>query len=568
MPTGIQLSSGVVVGSPKPIDAKYGPYDTTALALADLSSGLRYQGLTVGIKSGNSVVEYWFKDGVDNSHFVEKVVAASISEVTGLETALGQKESRISFDIGGTTNANSVVNAGRNQIITFNSYNFSQNRKVTLPRSNDGAQPGDTLTFTHNAQFHAGGPWSVVLRQYEVVAPQGSPQYGTGFTDLITLADGETVELVAVGGGSTPVTWSIKNPSKHTHPASAISDSTAAGRALLLAANAQAQRDALDILVSVANFAALPTTGVAVSQGGSVYVTSDNGKVYVWNGTSYSEISPNVQANWNANSGDAQILNKPSSFPPSAHNHDDLYFNAAVPWTANHTLVDGTRYLAGDVVHSGGRIYRAKFDNESIPVTDPVYWQDLGPGNRLNIDGRDIANIPKADWNATSGDAEILNKPNVLTKTEFGELDPAFASTKFQWATIVWDTVNGWSLIQYYPPVENVPYQIIAACSNESSPLTTGQKLVFTNFFEWEFSTFRASVTEAPTGSSLIVHLRQGTNNLATVTIAAGTTHASSIDSMTIFGDQPIALNIFVQQVGGSFAGKGLKVYLEGTRPL
>jgi hypothetical protein len=77
----------------------------------------------------------------------------------------------------------------------------------------------------------------------------------------------------------------------HTHAASDISDSTSAGRNLLLAANAQAQRDALDIFVSVANFAALPTTGVTVSQGGSVYVTSDNGKVYVWNGTAYSEIA-------------------------------------------------------------------------------------------------------------------------------------------------------------------------------------------------------------------------------------------------------------------------------------
>ena len=67
---------------------------------------------------------------------------------------------------------------------------------------------------------------------------------------------------------------------------------------------------------------------------------------------------------------------------------------AAVDWTANHTLVDGTRYLVNDVVHSSGNIYRAQFENESIPVTDGVYWESLGAGYRLNIDGRDIANIP------------------------------------------------------------------------------------------------------------------------------------------------------------------------------
>lgn len=396
MPSGIELSSGVVVGSPKSLDAKYGPYDTVALALADLTSSLRYQGLTVGIKSGGSIVEYWFKDGTADANFVEKVVAANwdtllnkpstfapsshthpisevtnlqtildgkqpsgnyatlesgkvpasqlpsyvddvlefssqatlpatgetgkiyvaldtnkiyrwsgstyveissgttgttdwnaltnkpstfppsshthqISEVTGLETALEQKESRISFAAGGVTNADSVVPAGRNQIFTFESYNFSQNRSVTLPRSNDGAQPGDTLTFTHKAQFHVGGPWSVVLRQYEVVAPQGSPQYGTGFTNLITLADGETVELVAVGGGgNTPVTWTIKNLSTHTHPT-----------------------------------ATTTTSGFMSS--------SDKTKL---DGIA-SGAEVNVNADWTATSGDAQILNKPT-IPPTA----------------------------------------------------------------------------------------------------------------------------------------------------------------------------------------------------------------------------------------------------------
>lgn len=69
-------------------------------------------------------------------------------------------------------------------------------------------------------------------------------------------------------------------------------------------------------------------------------------------------------------------------------------YDAAVPWTANHTLVDGTRYLAGDLVYANGRLYKANYDNESIPVSSTLYWTDVGPGYRLNIDGRDIPNIP------------------------------------------------------------------------------------------------------------------------------------------------------------------------------
>jgi hypothetical protein len=69
-------------------------------------------------------------------------------------------------------------------------------------------------------------------------------------------------------------------------------------------------------------------------------------------------------------------------------------YDAAVPWTTNHTLVDGTRYLVNDLVYESGRLYKANYDNESIPVTNTLYWTDVGPGYRLNIDGRDIPNIP------------------------------------------------------------------------------------------------------------------------------------------------------------------------------
>lgn len=77
----------------------------------------------------------------------------------------------------------------------------------------------------------------------------------------------------------------------------------------------------------------------------------------------------------------ANLINKPT------------LVKSAVQWTTNHTLVDGTRYLAGDVVYDNGNIYRANYDNESIPTSSSLYWTNLGPGNRLNIDGRDIPNI-------------------------------------------------------------------------------------------------------------------------------------------------------------------------------
>jgi hypothetical protein len=73
MPTGIPLSGSVLVGTQKPVDAKFGPYGTTAEALADISSGYRYVGLTIGIRpAGGAVAEYWFKNGILDTDFVLK----------------------------------------------------------------------------------------------------------------------------------------------------------------------------------------------------------------------------------------------------------------------------------------------------------------------------------------------------------------------------------------------------------------------------------------------------------------------------------------------------------------
>jgi hypothetical protein len=84
-------------------------------------------------------------------------------------------------------------------------------------------------------------------------------------------------------------------------------------------------------------------------------------------------------------------------------------YDAAVPWTPNHTLADGTRYLANDLVYENGRLYKANYDNESLPVSNTLYWTDVGAGYRLNIDGRDIPNIPYPVTNLTAGSGIGIN---------------------------------------------------------------------------------------------------------------------------------------------------------------
>lgn len=74
---GIQVSSSIITGTSKPIDAKYGPFNSVSEAETEITSILRYQGLTVGIIVGGSIVDYWWKDGTANGELIEKTTGSS-----------------------------------------------------------------------------------------------------------------------------------------------------------------------------------------------------------------------------------------------------------------------------------------------------------------------------------------------------------------------------------------------------------------------------------------------------------------------------------------------------------
>jgi len=92
----------------------------------------------------------------------------------------------------------------------------------------------------------------------------------------------------------------------------------------------------------------------------------------------------NVNADWNATSGDAQILNKPTI--PS------------ISGLATITYVDAQDALKVDKV-TGKGLSTNDFTNTLKTKLDGI--QD---GAEVNVN---------ADWNATSGDAQILNKPTI-----------------------------------------------------------------------------------------------------------------------------------------------------------
>lgn len=95
----------------------------------------------------------------------------------------------------------------------------------------------------------------------------------------------------------------------------------------------------------------------------------------------------------------------------------DAKILTALPWSANHTNATGNQYVIGDVVYYSGNIYRCIANNDSIIPTSALYWVNLGVGKPLVQE--------PVDWNSTSGNNQILNKPAIpiIPQLEYNNTD-------------------------------------------------------------------------------------------------------------------------------------------------
>jgi hypothetical protein len=76
-------------------------------------------------------------------------------------------------------------------------------------------------------------------------------------------------------------------------------------------------------------------------------------------------------------------------------------------FNVNHTTSTGNPYAVGDRVWYNGNVYQCIANNDAILPTNTSYWTLVGAGFRLRQ--------TPVDWNATSGDFQVLNKPTITT---------------------------------------------------------------------------------------------------------------------------------------------------------
>jgi hypothetical protein len=74
-------------------------------------------------------------------------------------------------------------------------------------------------------------------------------------------------------------------------------------------------------------------------------------------------------------------------------------------YNANHTTAAGNQYVIGDRVWYNGNVYQCIANNDAILPTNTSYWTLVSAGFRLRQ--------TPVDWNASTGDFQILNKPTI-----------------------------------------------------------------------------------------------------------------------------------------------------------
>ena len=118
-----------------------------------------------------------------------------------------------------------------------------------------------------------------------------------------------------------------------------------------------------------------------------------------------------------------------------------------------------------------------------------------------------------------------------------------------------------------------LPIEIQLACSDETTALTAGTaKVTFRTPCAITLTAVRASVTTAPTGSTLVVDINQSGSTILSTKLSIDATEKTSttaavspvISTSALTDDAEMTIDI--DQIGSTIAGTGLKVTLIGTR--
>jgi hypothetical protein len=192
------------------------------------------------------------------------------------------------------------------------------------------------------------------------------------------------------------------------------------------------------------------------------------------------------------------------------------------------------------------------------------------PGSPVDGTSYLVAGTGTGGWSGHNGDiAYFLNTAWIFIDVTEGFTFWVKDENKFLVATST-STFEEFETTAGTNPTES----LIIPASDETTALTTGTaKVTFRMPYAFTLSAVRASVTTAPTGSTLIVDINEGGSTILStkLSIDASEKTSTTAASAAVISDTALAddaeITIDIDQIGSTVAGAGLKVTLIGVRP-
>ena len=176
-------------------------------------------------------------------------------------------------------------------------------------------------------------------------------------------------------------------------------------------------------------------------------------------------------------------------------------------YNTDHTTAFGNQYLVGDRVWYNGNVYRAIANNDALLPTNTAYWTLVAAGYRLRQ--------TPVDYNATTGDNQILNKPTI--PTELNDLNDVQYSSPQQDDVLLFDSpsnefING----QLGAVAYSNDYNDLSNLPSVGSGTVTSVALTTPAAFSVTGSPITTSGTLAITGAGIAAQYVDGTGALQT----------------------------------------------------
>ena len=180
-------------------------------------------------------------------------------------------------------------------------------------------------------------------------------------------------------------------------------------------------------------------------------------------------------------------------------------------YNTNHAAATGNEYLVGDRVWYNGNVYRAIANNDALLPTNTAYWTLVAVGYRLRQ--------TPVDWNAVSGDDQVLNKP--LIPTELNDLSDVQYSSPQQDDVLLFDAPsNEWQNAQLGAVAYSNDYNDLSNLPSIGSGTVTSVALTTPAAFNVTGSPITTTGTLAITGAGNGAQYIDGTGALQTTATA------------------------------------------------